>query len=170
MYSSQQFLQLPGEQVPLKSAFQTFTRHFKEPLLCSRLESGIQNENEHEPAGEEIIGKDASTSARSPRRNHPKLSSATSFDRDLIFCSRKRQISARCQHGRQKSRCKECGGSSICKHGKLKQLCAQCDGSSLCSHLKRKWICRECKGSSLCIHGRRKTKCKICTRHDLSLH
>jgi hypothetical protein len=54
IYSSQTFLQLPGEQVPLKSAFQTFTLHFKEPLLCSRLESGIQNENEHEPAGEEI--------------------------------------------------------------------------------------------------------------------
>ena len=64
---SQHFLQLPGEQVPLKSAFQIFTRHFKESLLCSRLESGIQNENEHEPAGGEI-GKHASTSASPPQR------------------------------------------------------------------------------------------------------
>jgi hypothetical protein len=168
IYSSQHFLQLLGEQVPLKSAFQTFTRHFKEFLLCSRLESGIRNENEHEAAGEEIIGNHASTSANSPQRTHPKPASATSFDKDLFFCLRKRQIPARCQQGRQKSRCKECGGSSICNHGKLKQLCAQCDGSSLCSHLKRKWICRECKGSSLCNHGRRNTKCKICTRPNLS--
>jgi hypothetical protein len=36
-HRSPQSLQLPGEQVPLKSAFQTFTRHFKEPLLSSRL-------------------------------------------------------------------------------------------------------------------------------------
>jgi hypothetical protein len=43
----------------IESAFQTFKRHFKEPLLRSRIESGIQNENEHELAGEEIIGKHA---------------------------------------------------------------------------------------------------------------
>ena len=167
IYSSQHFLQLLGEQVPLKSAFQTFTRHFKEFLLCSRLESGIGNENEQEPAGEEVIGNCNDSSMSFPERTLAELSSSTSFDKDLFFCLRKRQIPARCQQGRQKSRCKECGGSSICNHGKLKQLCAQCDGSSLCSHLKRKWICRECKGSSPCIHGRRKTKGKICTRPNL---
>ena len=28
----------------------------------------------------------------------------------------KRQAGVKCEHGRQRSRCKECGGSSICEH------------------------------------------------------
>jgi hypothetical protein len=176
--------QLPGVQVQHTSAFQTFVRHFKQPLSCSRSKSGIGNENEQEPAGEEVIGNCNDSSMSFPERTLAELSSSTSFGEDtnlgipqpialasstsfvsdLFIRPRKRQISALCQHGRQKSRCKECGGSSICEHSKLKQLCAQCDGSSLCSHLKRKWTCRECKGSSLCIHGRRRTKCPKCKR------
>jgi hypothetical protein len=33
---------------------------------------------------------------------------------------------AKCEHGRQKSKCKDCGGSGICPHKKLKSSCAQC--------------------------------------------
>ena len=103
--------QLPEVQVPLRvplcdqSAFQTFIRRFKDPLSCSRSKSGIRNEKEHEPVGEELMGNHDSTSTF-PQRTHPKLASATLFDKDLLFCSRKRQIPALCQHGRQKSRCK----------------------------------------------------------------
>ena len=31
-----------------------------------------------------------------------------------------------CPHGRIKSECKECGGSSICLHGRIKYRCVQC--------------------------------------------
>jgi hypothetical protein len=36
-----------------------------------------------------------------------------------------------CEHGRQKSQCNECGGSSMCEHGRQKSRCKQCGGSSL---------------------------------------
>ena len=31
-----------------------------------------------------------------------------------------------CEHGKHKSYCKECGGSSICEHGKRKSRCKEC--------------------------------------------
>ena len=34
----------------------------------------------------------------------------------------------KCPHGRQKSVCKECGGSGLCPHGRRKRLCKECDG------------------------------------------
>ena len=34
-----------------------------------------------------------------------------------------------CEHGRQRSRCKECGGSSICEHGRQRRKCKECGGS-----------------------------------------
>jgi len=39
---------------------------------------------------------------------------------------------SKCEHGRKKSYCKECGGSFFCKHGKQKPRCKECGGSSLC--------------------------------------
>ena len=46
-----------------------------------------------------------------------------------------------CEHGRQRSQCKECGGASICQHG------------------RRRSRCKECGGSSICQHGRGRTRC-----------
>ena len=31
-----------------------------------------------------------------------------------------------CQHGRQRSQCKECGGASICQHGRVRTKCKEC--------------------------------------------
>ena len=31
-----------------------------------------------------------------------------------------------CAHGRQKSQCKECGGSAICVHGRFRHQCQVC--------------------------------------------
>ena len=33
----------------------------------------------------------------------------------------------RCEHGRRRSRCEDCGGSSICEHGRLRKQCKMCD-------------------------------------------
>ena len=38
----------------------------------------------------------------------------------------------RCEHGRRKERCKECGGSAFCEHGRIKATCKECGGSALC--------------------------------------
>ena len=32
----------------------------------------------------------------------------------------------KCAHGRQRSRCKECGGASICAHGRRRSRCKEC--------------------------------------------
>jgi len=43
---------------------------------------------------------------------------------------------SKCEHGKRKSTCKECGGSAFCEHGKRKSRCKECGGSGLCkTHL-----------------------------------
>ena len=52
--------------------------------------------------------------------------------RRLKSCKNCRDIDARsrekckCEHGRQKSRCKECGGASICNHNRIRNQCKEC--------------------------------------------
>jgi hypothetical protein len=31
-----------------------------------------------------------------------------------------------CEHGRVRSKCKECGGGSICEHGRVRSRCKEC--------------------------------------------
>ena len=69
-----------------------------------------------------------------------------------------------CEHGRQKFRCKDCGGSGICEHGRVKYQCKDCGGSSFCKHGRRKSRCKECGGSGICEHGRQKYQCRECGR------
>jgi len=59
-------------------------------------------------------------------------------------------MAKKCEHGRQKHTCKECGGASICEHGRRKSQCKECGGASICEHGRRKSQCKECGGSSLC--------------------
>ena len=76
-----------------------------------------------------------------------------------------------CKHGKiQKSRCLECNGSSICKHGKIKNQCVQCDGASVCKHEKLRSSCKECKGSSVCDHGRIRAVCVQCDGASICIH
>jgi hypothetical protein len=89
-------------------------------------------------------------------------------DRLLKTCSdcRERDAVARdknkCEHGKRKIRCKECGGSSICEHGRQKSTCRECGGVSICEHGRQKSQCKECGGASICEHGRQKSQCKEC--------
>ena len=39
-----------------------------------------------------------------------------------------------CEHGRERHRCKECGGSQICEHGRQRCRCKECGGASICEH------------------------------------
>ena len=67
----------------------------------------------------------------------------------------------KCEHGKQKSQCKDCGGSGICEHGKRKAQCKDCGGSGICEHGKRKRICKDCGGSEICEHGTSYRKIKF---------
>jgi hypothetical protein len=47
-----------------------------------------------------------------------------------------------CKHGRQKSRCKDCG-TAYCKHGRWKHKCKDC-GTGHCQHGRQKQQCEDC--------------------------
>ena len=47
-----------------------------------------------------------------------------------------------CEHGRQKSRCRHCGGAGMCPHGRRKYVCHDCGGSDICRHDKRYSLCK----------------------------
>ena len=67
-----------------------------------------------------------------------------------------------CPHGRQRSKCKDCGGgSSVCEHGRQRCRCKECGGSGICEHGRVRSRCQECGGSGICEHGRRRDKCKV---------
>lgn len=68
----------------------------------------------------------------------------------------------KCDHGRQKSKCKDCGGGAICTHGKVRSRCVDCKGGQICEHSRLRTFCRDCGGNSFCIHNIIRSKCKEC--------
>jgi len=76
----------------------------------------------------------------------------------------------KCDHGKLKSRCRECGGSAFCDHGKRKEICRECGGSAFCEHDKLKQYCKECGGSAFCDHGKQKSRCKECGGSQICEH
>eukprot|EP00802_Teleaulax_amphioxeia_P018666 Tamp_18869.p1 GENE.Tamp_18869~~Tamp_18869.p1 ORF type:complete len:399 (+),score=39.93 Tamp_18869:62-1258(+) len=70
--------------------------------------------------------------------------------------------SAICQHGRQRSQCRECGGASICEHNRVRSACRDCKGGSYCKHGVIRARCRECGGGSICEHDLVRSKCRDC--------
>ena len=99
------------------------------------------------------------------------LPSNFSVKRDGVLlksCNRCREVSRKfrernkCEHGRQRSTCKECGGVSICEHGRQRHRCKDCGGSSICEHGRERSTCKECGGASICEHGRIRSTCKEC--------
>jgi hypothetical protein len=67
-----------------------------------------------------------------------------------------------CEHNRQRSRCKECGGSGICEHSRLRSQCKECGGGTVCEHNRRRTLCKECGGGGICEHDRERSQCKEC--------
>jgi hypothetical protein len=68
----------------------------------------------------------------------------------------------KCEHNKEKYRCRDCGGSAYCIHNKFKSTCKDCGGSAYCIHSRKKPQCKECGGGSICIHGKFKSTCKEC--------
>jgi len=40
----------------------------------------------------------------------------------------------KCEHNRQRNKCKDCGGASICEHNRIRSRCKDCGGASICEH------------------------------------
>ena len=47
-----------------------------------------------------------------------------------------------CKHGRERSKCKECGGNGICQHGRQRSRCKKCGGAGAA------YICKPVHGSA----------------------
>ena len=76
---------------------------------------------------------------------------------------KKKRTEKKCEHGRQRNICKECGGSGICVHGRVRHDCKECGGTHFCEHGRRRSVCKECGGGSgICEHGRVRYGCKAC--------
>ena len=75
-----------------------------------------------------------------------------------------------CEHGRQRAHCRECGGTNICEHGRQRAKCRECGGSQSCEHGRERNICRECGGSGICEHGRRRCMCRECGGSQICRH
>lgn len=82
----------------------------------------------------------------------------------------KKKIVKKCEHGKCKYYCKECGGKGLCKHGKYKKNCKKCGGSGICEHKKHKRFCKECGGKGFCEHGKHKQFCKDCGGKGICKH
>lgn len=93
--------------------------------------------------------------------------SATLKHRDSQRPSKPRK---RCEHGRERFRCRDCNGVSICEHNRQRYYCLQCTGTGICPHRQRKERCRLCGGAGLCAqHFRRIEDCRECNP-DHPLH
>ena len=75
-----------------------------------------------------------------------------------------------CEHNRRRSQCKDCGGSEVCEHGRIRYRCKDCGGTGICEHNKVKNECKECSGSQICQHGRRRDRCKDCGGNGMCEH
>ena len=55
----------------------------------------------------------------------------------------------KCPHGRERHRCKECGGKGICSHNQERRKCVDCKGSAICAHGRQKYRCKYCDENSV---------------------
>ena len=60
------------------------------------------------------------------------------------------KVCSACPHGRERRKCKECGGASICEHGRERNRCKECGGASICEHGRIRSGCKECGGKGIC--------------------
>ena len=67
-----------------------------------------------------------------------------------------------CEHGKNKTSCKECNPNIMCEHGKHKRSCKTCSPNIICEHGKHKSSCKECTPSRICEHNFHKQWCKAC--------
>lgn len=56
----------------------------------------------------------------------------------------KRYELAKCQHGRRRNQCIECGGSQVCPHKRRQNNCIECGGSQVCEHKRQRNKCKDC--------------------------
>jgi hypothetical protein len=80
-------------------------------------------------------------------------SSGAKTKKNCGYCSKacredsKKTPPKQCEHGRQPSRCKDCG-TGFCKHGRRKDQCKDCD-TGHCQHGRQKSQCKDCRSKAI---------------------
>lgn len=87
-----------------------------------------------------------------------------------VISGKPKQVPKKCEHGRSKHRCRDCGGSGICEHDNHRSYCKQCNGSQVCPHSRRLNQCKKCNGSQICPHDKRRSICKECKGSQVCPH
>jgi hypothetical protein len=118
-----------------------------------------------EGTGDEAFDHEAKPAAKRKRKADGKGSG-----REAKRARAQTRKKGKCAHGRQRYRCKACGGSSICAHGRQRSTCKECGGASICAHGRRRSTCKECGGASICAHGRERHRCKQCGGAGICAH
>jgi len=116
-----------------------------------------EHENDH---SKESSGDAGAMKAKSTRGTGTKTKKRVRLQDDNVI--REPSGHKRCQHGKRKTRCNQCGGASICEHNRERNRCQECGGASICEHNRQKNRCKECGGTSICEHNRQRNRCKEC--------
>ena len=65
-----------------------------------------------------------------------------------------------------RSHCKECGGASICEHGRQRHRCKECGGSQSASTVVSAHSARSAVGHGICEHGRVRSSARSAAGHQ----
>ena len=103
-------------------------------------------------------------------KNNKKTRQLTKFCVKCLDNCKKLSQQTKCRHGRQRSYCRDCGGSQICEHSKIKKGCLFCGGSQICKHNKIKSYCKDCGGGQIYEHNKRRSQCKDCDGSQICEH
>ena len=74
----------------------------------------------------------------------------------------------RCEHGKMRAMCVECGGSGICQHGIQRHVCADCGGASVCEHRRQRHKCVDCNDYRCAICDRKYSSKQALAKHMLT--
>ncbi len=102
-----------------------------------------------------------------------KINRKGKHNKTCLKCSERNKIKRnknKCEHGRQRHTCKDCGGKSICIHRRRRHTCKDCGGKSICIHRRVRHRCKDCGGGSVCIHRRVRSVCKDCQGNGICIH
>jgi len=113
------------------------------------------------------IDTDYSKKLQHEKLQHEKLNKKI---KEMENKRKKKIYTKKCDHGRQKHQCRDCGGSNFCSHGRIKYTCRDCGNRTNCSHGKIKNNCIDCRGNNICCHGKQKSNCVQCEGSNICCH
>jgi hypothetical protein len=103
----------------------------KKSVVKVTAESNDRNKNGY-PDGNEVETASASTArAPSAKRVHKEVSMPSDDPEEQNITEESNEVPKKssrhvCPHGRQKSRCRDCGGAAFCQHGRIRYDCRDC--------------------------------------------